>query len=366
MDPVAGAFQNYGDSGFYRNRRQGLDSLPNSYKNDPEGLYQRGDTWYADMLAPGFTDQLAPNPDNSLQWLAQQFVADERFGLGTVNFWFPAVLGRNPQAEPENPEDADFAIKVAAYSAERQFMQTIAADFIAGSQGNGTHNLKDLLVDLAMSSYFRAESSDSLSNTQELQLSDVGYGQLLTPEQLDRKLLVTTGYDWNYGMFNTLTDVYGLVYGGIDSFGVTERARDLTTMMSTVVMAMANETSCPMVAQDFGRAQEQRLLFPHVEIESLPTTHSLAVRSNIQYLHEHLLGETLALDDPEIDATFNLFSETWQARIDAGKGPNISSQSELCILENATNPVTSDPNQTIRSWAAVVNYLLRDYRFIHE
>ena len=63
---------------------------------------------------------------------------------------------------------------------------------------------------------------------------------------------------------------------------------------------------------------------------------------------------------------FNLFSETWQARIDAGKGDAISSGTELCILENAVDPVTSDPTQTLRSWAVVVNYLLRDYRFIHE
>ena len=366
MDPVAGAFQNYGDDGRYRDRRQGLDSLPNSYKNDPEGLYQRGDIWYADMLAPGFKDLIAPNPDNSLQWLAQQFVIDERFGMGTVSFWFPAVIGRAPLAEPENPEDVDYQQKLAAYSAEREFMQATAADFVTGSHGNGAHNLKDLLADLAMSGYFRARSSADLDNEKKLQLGDLGFGQLLTPEQLNRKLLETTGYDWSYGRFNTLAEVYRLIYGGIDSLGITERATDLTTLMSTVVTTMANETACPMVAQDFGRPQEQRLLFPHVELGSLPTTHSGAIRSNIQYLHERLLGENLLLDDPEIDASFNLFSETWQARIDAGKGPNISSETELCILENAVNPVTSDPGQTLRSWAAVVNYLLRDYRYIHE
>ncbi len=366
MDPVAGAFQNYGDDGYYRDRFQGRDALPGSYKNDPQGLYQRGDTWYADMLAPGFKDLLAPDPDNSLQWLAQQFAADERFGRGTVNFWFPAVIGREPLAEPENPEDVNYSTMLAAYSAEQQLMQTLAADFVAGARGNGAHNLKDLLVDLAMSGYFRARSSDSLDYAREIQLTDVGYGQLLTPEQLNRKLQETTGYSWDYGRFNSLTDVYGLIYGGIDSLGVTERARDLTTMMSTVVVTMANETACPMVAQDFGRAQAQRRLFPLVGLNSLPTTHAGAIRSNIQYLHERLLGENLPINDPEIDATFNLFNDTWLARIDAGQGPDISSDTELCLLENAVNPVTSDPNQTLRSWAVVINYLLRDYRFIHE
>ena len=53
LDPLAGAYQLYGDRGHYKNQWGGLDSLPDSYKN-PEwtdgepgsSLYQEGDTWY--------------------------------------------------------------------------------------------------------------------------------------------------------------------------------------------------------------------------------------------------------------------------------------------------------------------------------
>ena len=45
----------------------------------PGPFYQEGDTWYHDMRAPGFAGAAVPNPDNSVQWLAQQIVADERF-----------------------------------------------------------------------------------------------------------------------------------------------------------------------------------------------------------------------------------------------------------------------------------------------
>jgi hypothetical protein len=366
MDPVAGAFQNYGDDGFFRDQVGGLNSLPRSYRNDSSGLYQPGDTWYADMLDPGFNGSFAPSPDNSLQWLAQEFVTDSRFGFGTANFWYPAVIGREPLEEPENPEDADYELKIAAYTDELQLLTSIADDFVAGAHGNGTHNLKDLLVDLAMSNYFRAESSAVLDEDMLTQLEDVGIGRLLTPEQLNRKLIETTGFDWSYGSFVSLLDVYRVTYGGIDSFSIAERATELTTLMSTVVTAMANETSCAIVAQDFGKPQNQRRMFPYVELETLPTTNSAAIRTNIQYLHEQLLGEDLPSNDPEIDSTYALFSETWTARVDAGKGPSVSSLSEFCLFENAQNPVTQDPNQTLRSWAVVVNYLLRDYKFIHE
>jgi hypothetical protein len=136
--------------------------------------------------------------------------------------------------------------------------------------------------------------------------------------------------------------------------------------MSSVVSAMANEVSCPIVANDFSFNSSQRKLFPGVELTTLPTTGAVAIRSTIQTLHGRLLGEELGIDDSEIDATYALFEAVWSARIAANKGAAVSSTSELCIFENVDNPVQSDSNQTLRSWAAVINYLLRDYKFIHE
>lgn len=366
MDPVAGAFQNYGDEGFYKDQPGGQHSLPGSYRFDSSSDYQIGDTWYSDMLAPGFGDELAPNSDNSIQWLAEKFVNDPRFGYGTVYFWYPAVMGRDAYALPENPEDADYESKLAAYSAEQQMMQDVAARFVAGSAGNGAHNLKDLLVDLTLSDHFRADSVDAITAAQDAELDRIGTGKLLTPEQLNRKLKTATGFSWEYGSFGALDEVYLLIYGGIDSFGITDRATDLTTLMSTVVTTMANEVSCPITAQEFGLSQSQRKLFPYVELSNLPTNSESAIRANIQHLHSTLLGEDLGINDPEIDATYGLFAAVWNARIAANKGSSVVSASEICITDNVANPVLTDPNQTLRSWAAIVNYMIRDYKFIHE
>jgi len=103
-----------------------------------------------------------------------------------------------------------------------------------------------------------------------------------------------------------------------------------------------------------------------VELSDLPTNSESAIRSNIQHLHNSLLGEDLASNDPEIDATYELFAAVWNARMAASKGPNVVSESEICITDNVVNPVLTDSNQTLRSWAAIVNYMIRDYKFIHE
>lgn len=366
MDPVAGAFQNFGDEGRYKGAPGGEDALPRSYKRDRNGLYSPGDRWFADMLAPGFNGRLAPNPDESLQWLAAEFAADPRFGFGTVNFWYPAVMGRDLFAMPENPEDADFLARQLAYASEQDMVMQVAAAFLDGGAGQGAFNLKDLLTALALSPYFRAAEASSLSDTEASELMGVGIGRLLTPEQLDRKLQSTTGYTWRYGRTNALMDVYRLTYGGIDSAGVTERVTELNTLMSTVVTTLANEASCPMVAQDFGRPASERFLFPEVELTSLPTTHADAIKRNLQYLHGRLLGEDLTITDPELEASFGLFEAVWSSRTTAGKGPVVSSSNELCLFEGTEGAVRTDPNQTLRAWAAVLNYLLRDFRFIHE
>lgn len=94
LDPVVGAFQNYGDEGLYRDKFGGLGSLPDSYRYIQEGqthLYQEGDSWYRDMLAPGLGEDLVSDASNSLQWLAASIAADERFALATVEFWWAAI-----------------------------------------------------------------------------------------------------------------------------------------------------------------------------------------------------------------------------------------------------------------------------------
>ena len=367
MDPVAGAFQNYGDEGFYKDKPGGNDSLPFSYKLDPDSDFMPGDTWFADMLAPGFQEALVPDADNSLQWLAQEFVKDPRFADGAVYFWYPAVVGEEPYPVPENPDDSDYAQSLAAYETQQAFIQQVSSDFAAGKAGNGEFNLKDMLVDLAMSEYFRANAVDEMTESQLVELENIGAGRLLSPEQLSRKLKSLTNYDWIYfGSFGALEDAYNLVYGGIDSVSITERATELTTLMSTVVVTMANETSCPIVAQDFALPQAERLLFPHVELGSQPGNDADGIIENIRYLHQRLLGEDLAADHIEIESSYSLFVEIWNARMAAGKGANVSTATELCIFENVDQAVQQDTNQTLRTWAAVLNYMLRDYRFIYD
>ena len=238
--------------------------------------YQSGDTWYGDMRAPGFVGELAPNSDNSVQWLAGQIVADERFAEATVKFWWPAIMGNDVAEPPEEEGDVDFEGLLLAANAQGAEVARLANGFRGGfPPGRRAYNLKDLLVEIVLSKWFRADAVEDDDPVRRIALHDAGARRLLTAEELDRKTAAIAGYRWGRqprishayrGPLSKLTEDYRLLYGGIDSDGVTERARDVTSVMAGVARRHAVQVSCPVVMRDFYLVPEaKRRLFAGID-----------------------------------------------------------------------------------------------------
>ena len=242
-------------------------------------LYREGDTWYRDMRSPGFDGELVPDADESLQWLAGQIVADDRFAEATVKFWWPTIMGAEVAEPPENEDDTDFEGRLLASNAQATEVKRLARGFRRGFGDGLPYNLKDLLVEIALSRWFRAQALTDDDPVRLTALRAAGARRLLTPEELARKTLALTGFQWGRTRAGTrpaynerwsnLTDVddgYGLLYGGIDSAGVTERSTDLTSVMAGVAQSHAMESGCPIVQREFYLVpEEDRLLFGGVD-----------------------------------------------------------------------------------------------------
>ena len=226
-------------------------------------LYREGDAWYRDMRIPGFNGQSASNAHNSLQWLAEQIVADERFAEATVKFWWPAIMG-SEIAEPPEEGDASFDGRLLASNAQVAEVERLAAGFRAGVSDGEPYNLKDLLTEIVLSKWFRASSLTNDEPVRAEALSAAGAKRLLTPEELSRKTLALTGFGWqrrrpSYPSWGGIIDGtdwtsqydYGLLYGGIDSGGIAERARDITPIMGGVAKRHGAAVACPVVFKDF-------------------------------------------------------------------------------------------------------------------
>ena len=230
------------------------------------------------MRYPGFDDDQPPNPDNSLQWLARQIVADDRFAAATVKFWWPAIMGSEVAEPPEDPADLDFDGRLLAANAQGAEVERLARGFRGGFPGSSyTYNLKDLLTEIVLSQWFRAHMVTDADPLRRAALQDAGARRLLTPEELDRKTEALMGIRWGRRVNNRPWDIgsrvstrwttdFRLLYGGIDSDGITERARDITSVMAGVAQRHAAQVSCPVVMREvYLLPDEERRLFAGID-----------------------------------------------------------------------------------------------------
>lgn len=351
MDPIAGTFQNWDNGGRYRPPEEG---------------------WFPDLPPPGFDRAQLPASDkrSSLAWMAREAVKDERFSIATVHTALHGVTGLDLLDAARVGDDP---AKKEAYATQRRFVAATAAKF-----RESDYNVKTVFEEVAMSDYFRTVGADESAGPGALHHG--GTAHLLTPEELTRKILAVTGVAWadNNGRHYLLRD-YELLYGGIDSAAVTDRLRDPNGIMGAIGLRMATEMSCRSVARDFVLPAAQRRLFPHVEIAYEPeTAEGFAIpqaqgliRDNIRHLHARILGEELSANDPEIQATYALWYETWKE----GKAAVVAGETGVdlpggCRADGGTLPESSrvrrDAGYTIRAWMAVMTYLLSDYRMFYE
>ena len=78
---------------------------------------------------------------------------------------------------------------------------------------------------------------------------------MLTPEELEAKSNTLLGWKWGNDNSPDLWDYdeewtqlrnrYNIYYGGIDSNGIKDRSRALTSLMSNVAEKQAVEMACP-------------------------------------------------------------------------------------------------------------------------
>jgi len=358
IDPVAGGFRGYDD---------------NNYED-----FNPATPWHDAMFEPGFgATPMDPNfYGKALQWMGPQVASDPRFAISAVRTVYTAMTGHQPILYPGNPADPNFATELAAWAAQDAFFGATAAAFTAGNS-----NLKLIFKAVIKSPYYRAVSAPASMDPGLLQ--DIGAGRLLTPEMLDRKITAITGYSWRYpydygNPDHWLTQDYDILYGGIDSDSTITRLTAANGIIASVATRFANETSCALTAYDFTNAKASRTFFPLVELAETPESAGNTVdgsvadiKANIQFLHQYLLDETLTLDDPEIERTYQVFLDTWHELSQAGNtnlqytcqgqwNPNTGVNLDKSVQ------ITSDPNFTVRSWMSVMSYLLSDYKFLYE
>jgi len=277
-----------------------------------------------------------------------------------------------PEIEPEIDPNVDPALE-RAYDVQQDILRTIQQRFI-----DSNYNFKLLVREIVLSPYFRAANATPLTPEMEVELSTFGTARLLTPEHLNRKIEATTGISWRErpGSTEYLREQYRIFYGGIDSDLVTQRVTEPNGVMASLAQRMAYEVACSAVPYDFSKAANQRLLFPNIDRNVAIDAGSDQVREAVRHLHAQLLGDNLAANDPEIDATMVVLTEAYSLGRDGLSTGAVSEDLvEQCRLNNDRmtgdslpndRRINQDPDYSVRAWMAAVSYLLSDYRYLYE
>jgi len=345
IDPVAGLFQDY-------------YSLP-------EGLFgPRKDGWFKDMFGPGFEGEDLPPEDRwrALQWLGERTAKDPRFATTMVEHVYYVLTGRKVLLPPTALDDPLYDARQRAYQAQHNEIVRIAATFAKDG-----FNLKGVFKQWAASPFYRADARKPVDGApataqRQAELADLGLARMLSPEQLERKIKAVFGKSWG----RLHDEQTALLYGGIDSKEVTERAADPSGAMGALQRIMANEVACKNVAADFALDPDKRRLFPAIEPETQPGVSpedDQRIRAAIIYLQKLVLGRYEATDsDVEVERTFRLFAGILA---DAHERKGIEPR-ETYYCGGGEGPRLPDPNYTVRAWRGVVTYLLRQESFLYE
>ncbi|MBK7829947.1 DUF1588 domain-containing protein [Nannocystis sp.] len=353
IDPIAGGFQM-----FDKNNQEFLLDPP---------------VWYPEMFAPGYGNELMPADlfATGVRWLAERVAADPRFSLATTYTIFAALTGQKPLRYPTDTASPDYKSLLAAWQVQDELLRSISEEFIAAN-----YDLKLIIREVIRGPYYRGIGmSKEPSAARRAELVAVGTGRLSTPELLTRKIQSVTGVRWGGTGTDLLVGEYKILYGGIDSFDVTQRLTATNQIMAAVATRMAIEVACIATAFDFSKPMAERLLFPLVDPVDTPDFNEGAIRKNIAHLHDRVLGEVVAEDSPEVDATLALFYDTWTAGVQsiADKTETTSLGSCQALKDPTTNTdlpaerqIKLDETYAIRAWQAVIIYLLSDYKFLYE
>jgi hypothetical protein len=338
LDPVAGLFQDYWKfEGVYGKRKGG---------------------WFTDMFGPGFEGENLPPSERwrALQWLGERTAKDPRFAVAMVEHVYYILTGRKVLLPPKDIDDPLYPARVRAYREQRREVEAIAARFAKSG-----FNLKGVFKDWVASDFYRADGLATAVKDpkRRAELDDTGLVRMLSPEQVERKVAAVFGERWG-----KLTDQLAMLYGGIDSQEVTERATDPSGAMGSIQRILSNDVACKNVARDFARPAKERLLFPGIEPDVIPggsAEGDKQIRAAIVHLHARILGRYDAPDSAEVERTFKLFAGIVE---DAKKQKGFDKREAYACRQGGA--VTDDPNYTIRAWRAVVTYLLRRHEFLYE
>lgn len=335
---------------------------------NPRASLKRDTLWPAGFEKTEFVD----NGSDPLRFLADQLVNDPRFLPAQAHIIYRGLMGKDVLRAESEPSEK-------ALAAQDNFFNQVAAEMKTDNL-----NIKTAVKAIVKSPYFRAES---ITDTAEWAAhSNTGSVRLLAPDLMQAKTQVLLGAPWTNNSNPDLGEDQWHLLTGIYGSPISAEIGDSPYSSAANIMMQeqfAADMACRIVPREFfNQSPNTRKLFKQVGLDTVPLDSAgtaipvdkAKIVANIQYLYGYLLGEDLGANDAQVKEAYDLWLQTWQsgkADLDAGKvSINSPCQIKVAPVTKAALPQTqqllNDPDYVMRSWMAVLVYLLSDYRFFYE
>src|SRR5262249_39795873 len=181
---------------------------------------KRKEGWFTDMFTAGFEGEDLPADERwrAIQWLGERTAKDPRFAVAMTEHVYYLLTGRKVLLPPKDFEDPLYGARLRAFREQRNLTEAIAGRFAKTG-----FNLKAVFKDWILSDFYHADALATAVREpcRQAEFDDIGLVRMLSPEQLERKVAAVFGEKWN-----RLDGEMAMLYGGIDSKEVTDRATD--------------------------------------------------------------------------------------------------------------------------------------------
>ena len=369
IDPVADGFKNWLYSGVYKNESCSISNSSYQCSTIPNvGIGFEGET--AQIFGSQSVDA------NALQWLAEKVSDNPLFAKSVAVTLFTGFTGRE-LLHADTQKGSDYQ---ASYVQQQNLISAMV-----NAYKNNDQNIKAVVKLLLNSDYYLAESVTG--STDDYQV--IGSDRLLSPDRMQEKIYAITDHKWSQ---TEVDDSFRMhlgnrstwrLYGGLDHNNTKTMPNEQGGIMVAMQYRMANEIACFMSAQDFYRSPENRKLFELIDYEpaksntngSVYVASETQVRQTLVNLHLKLWHKDVTVDSPEVDMAFELYQSVLQTGQQKRLVNELSENlSYLCRVDydpdsnellSGENRVYRDQSYVIRTWAAVMNYFLKDFEFSH-
>lgn len=325
------------------------------------------DKWKPDMFEPGIGQGILLPYDErtrAMAWAGSQVCTDsalrDQFRAAAIRRYFTALTGTPVYPRPTDTSDPNYAARTKGVKQQEAFLVSLRS-----LMEDKNDDIRFVIIEILMSPWYRATGiTGEVSEEEAVELSVLGSPCTRDPRSLDR-VMRSLGFAWtdqNGTAYLTSSKHYLFYAGGADSDQILTPLCDTNGFRALIEDRLGHEFSCRVTAQDFELPKDERIFFPHVEIDDIPAYKGepipgmvLKIQDNLQHLARVFHRRVLTAPELSVWTDFAIAVQA-ACLADMAKGEWSENIPGPCQSET----IKKDPQCVLMMWRVLLDAMIMD------